>query len=87
MSMSPQEIDRLADAVAERLAALMSRPTDDALVDVHGAAAVLNCSVPTVERLTKSGAIDSMKFGRLRRYRRADLLRRNEKKGDADHGE
>ena len=78
--MTSIEIRQLADAIAERLA---SRATGDVWLDALGAAAVLACSVPTVERLTKSGAIPSVKVGRLRRYRRADLLAlQNDKVGD-----
>ena len=78
--MTPIEIQQLADAIAERLA---SRSTGDVYLDALGAAAVLACSVPTIERRTKSGEIPSVKFGRLRRYRRADLLAlQNAKGGD-----
>ena len=81
--MTPTEIQQVADAIAERLA---SRATGDAMLDVLGAAALLACSVPTVERLTRAGTIPSVKLGRLRRYRRADLMAlQNEKRG-GDHG-
>lgn len=83
MSLTPVEIDQLADAIAERLS---SRATGDVMLDALGAAALLACSVPTVERLTKAGAIPSVKVGRLRRYRRADLLALQIQKGGADHG-
>ena len=81
--MTPIEIQQLADAIAERLA---SRATVETMLDALGAAALLACSVPTIERLTKSGAIPSVKVGRLRRYRRADLMALENKKGDGDHG-
>ena len=81
--MSPFEIEQLAQAVAERVSArLSSRPADDALIDCHAVAELLGCSVPTVERLTKSGELPSVKVGRLRRYRRCDVL---SKKGGPDH--
>ena len=80
--MTPIEIQQLADAIAERLA---SRSTGDVWLDALGAAAVLACSVPTIERRTKSGEIPSVKFGRLRRYRRADLMALANEKGGADH--
>lgn len=79
--MTPHELERLADAVAERVAAKLAEHDTDALVDVHGAAALLSCSVPTVERLTKSGEIPSHKYGRLRRYRPSELL--GKRKGGA----
>lgn len=69
--MTPIEIQNLVDAICERLA---SRSTGDVMMDSHGAAELLACSIPTVERLTKSGEIPSVKLGRLRRYRRDDLL-------------
>lgn len=85
MSMSPHEIDSLADALVERLSSRLASHVDiDALIDCHAVAELLGCSVPTVERLTKSGAIPSHKVGRLRRYRRSEVLsRRNEKGGAA----
>ena len=63
--MTPAEIDSLAKALAERLAERVS--DGDGWIDVHGAANVLGCSVPTVERLTAAGKIPSIKVGRLRR--------------------
>lgn len=81
--MTPFEIQQLADAIAERLA---SRATGDVYLDALGAAALLVCSVPTIERRTKSGEIPSVKVGRLRRYRRADLMALANKKGGGDHG-
>jgi excisionase family DNA binding protein len=83
--MTPNEIDLLANALAERLAGRIGNDAGDAWIDAHAAAALLGCSVPTIERLTRSGAIPSRKVGRLRRYRRADLMGLNEK-GGADHG-
>lgn len=78
MSLTPIEIKQLADAIVERLA---SRATGDVLLDSVGAAALLACSVPTVERLTRSGAIPSLKYGRLRRYSRSALLAVRDAKG------
>ncbi len=84
MSLSPHEIQTLADALAERMMSrLVGRVDADAWVDVHGAAELLGCSVPTVERLTRSGELPSSKFGRLRRYRRADSLQREKTKHDS----
>ena len=72
--MTPRELEeialRVADLVAEKLS---SRPADG-LVDKAEAAALLGCSVPTVERLTRSGAIPSHKVGKLRRYRASEIL-------------
>ena len=82
--MTPIEIQQLADAIAERLA---SRATGDVYLDALGAAALLACSVPTVERLTKAGVIPSVKVGRLRRYRRSQLLDLQNEKGGPDHDE
>ena len=75
MSLSPVELDRLADEVADRVVARLAAQSDpDALLDSHGAAALLSCSVPTIERLTAAGEIPSIKVGRLRRYSPAALL-------------
>jgi excisionase family DNA binding protein len=71
--MTPQEIDQLADAIFQRLA---GRTPSEGLLDKHQAAALLRCSVPTIERLVAQNKIPSIKVGRLRRFRRADLLAR-----------
>ncbi len=81
MSLSPVEIHRLATLIAEQLAA---RATNDAMLDTHGAAELLACSVPTIERLTRTGEIPSVKLGRLRRYRRSELLSLQNEKGGAE---
>ena len=83
--MSPHEIDLLAEALAERLERRLTNRTDaEAMIDAPAVAELLGCSLATVERRTKSGDLPSVKFGRLRRYRRADLLALNEK-GGCDH--
>ena len=74
--MTPNEIDLLADAIAERLAGRVDAP--EAIGDVHDAARWLGCSVPTVERAVRRGEILSIKVGRLRRFRRADVLKSKE---------
>lgn len=71
--LTPLEIDRLADAIAERLAGRIGGSADE-VGDVHDAARWLGCSVPTVERQTRAGLVPSIKVGRLRRFRRSDLL-------------
>jgi excisionase family DNA binding protein len=78
--MTPHEIDLLADAIVERLAGRDSG-AGDGVLDVRGAAKLLGCSVPTVDRLVAAGKIPSFKVGRLRRFRRADLMSLNEKGG------
>lgn len=83
MSMSPLEIERLAERLAELLVVKLSRPANDGLIDVHGAAELLGCSVPTVERLTRRGELPSTKVGRLRRYCPV-ALRNNATKGPDD---
>lgn len=86
--MTPVELDRLADAVADRVASRLAAQSDsEALLDSYGAAALLRCSVPTIERLTAAGELPSVKVGRLRRYSRAALIERLSKKGGCDHGE
>lgn len=83
--MTPNDLDRLADAIADRVAALLDAPADDYL-DLHGAASLLNCSTATVERRTRSGELPSVKVGRLRRYKRSALLELDrKKKGGCDH--
>jgi excisionase family DNA binding protein len=80
--LSDLEIDRIAERIIAAIgASRCSKPSDDEMVDIHGAAKLLGCSVATIERRTKEGALPSVKFGRLRRYRRADLLALNKKGG------
>lgn len=82
--LSDADIQRIADRIIEALggnAGLIS--SRDEYVDYHGAAQVLGCSVATIERRVREGSIPSVKFGRLRRIRRTDLLNLN-KKGGAD---
>ncbi len=76
--MTPAELDQLADAIAcrviERLNASSQAQPPDGFLDSHQAAELLGCSVPTIERLTRSGRLPSVKLGRLRRYRRSAVL-------------
>ena len=86
--LTPLELEQLADALADRVASRLATQADaDALLDVHGAAKLLACSVPTVERLTRDGLLPSIKLNRLRRYRRGDVLERLSTKGGCDHAE
>lgn len=85
MSLTPAEIDRLADALVERLSGRLSGGGADEIGDVYAAAGWLGCSVPTIERAVRRGEIPSIKVGRLRRFRRGDLLAINGK-GGCDHG-
>ena len=81
--MTPNELDKFAERVAEIVVARMSssRPTEDGYIDKHEAAKILGASVPSIERWTSSGKIPSHKIGGLRRYRASELL--NNKKGEA----
>jgi|JI7StandDraft_1071085.scaffolds.fasta_scaffold918898_1 excisionase family DNA binding protein len=78
--MTPSEIDQLAEIVASKVIDRLSSSSvpGDTWLDAQGAAEVLGCSVPTIERLTRAGEIPSSKFGRLRRYRLSLLLARSE---------
>ncbi len=79
--MSPSELEqlvaRIADAVVERL----TNDTADRTLDVFGMAELLNCSVPTVERMVASDEIPSFKVNRLRRFDPADVLAALKAKG------
>jgi len=75
MTLTALELDQIAAAIADRLAERRDRKDDgDEVGDVHDAARWLKCSVPTVERAVREKQIPSFKVGRLRRFRRADLL-------------
>ena len=78
MSLTPSEMQKLADLVAEAVAAKLAGIDPDPMGDVHQAAEWLRCSVPTVERMASKGEIPSHKYGRLRRYRRSEVLREKE---------
>ncbi len=74
--LSPREIELLADAIAERMAA---RAHDvDPVGDIHDCARWLGVSVATVERHVRSGAIPSFKVGSCRRFRRSDVVQARE---------
>ena len=79
--LSDQEIQRIADRIIEALGSSSCLPSGDEFIDAHGAAKMLGCSIATIERRTKEGTLSSVKFGRLRRYRRADLMALSEKGG------
>jgi len=76
--MSPHEITKLAQELAELLSLrLASTMTDvDRWLDLHDVAEQLKCSTATVERMAASGELPSTKFGRLRRYRKSDVMAR-----------
>ena len=60
------ELDKLGAKVAEIVTAnLSNRPR---LVDRHGLAEILGCSVPTIERLQSRGLIPVVRLGRIVRY-------------------
>lgn len=70
--MTPNDIEQLADAIAERLVGRVE--VGDPIGDVHDAARWLGVSVPSVERGVRAGLIPSIKVGRLRRFRRSEVL-------------
>jgi len=70
--LSDYELHRIAELVAESLAKRVE--TNEQMLDVHQAAKLLGLSVPTLERRTRDGSIPSVKIGRLRRYRRSELV-------------
>ena len=78
MLLSPIEIEQLAEALANRLCKKLKLGTDEpaSLLDVNQVAELLGCSVATVERLTRSGSLPSIKIGRLRRYRPNEIVAR-----------
>ena len=74
--LSQHEIDQLADALADRLHEKLSVDLSpgESLLDIQTVAKLLRCSVATIERRTRTGDLPSVKIGRLRRYRRSDLV-------------
>jgi excisionase family DNA binding protein len=75
MSLTANELDRLADAIADRVMGRMAdASTGDLMGDIHDAAMWLGISVSSVERLVRKGVLPSRKIGHLRRFRRSDLL-------------
>ena len=75
--MTPQEINQVAERVAELVVARMAgRPIEDGYIDKHEAAKILGASIPSIERWTASGEIPSHKVGGLRRYRASELFNR-----------
>jgi excisionase family DNA binding protein len=81
-TLSMSEIHAIADAVIDRLAdRLIEIQTPEPLIDFRDAALFLGCSVPTVERLKKSGKLPYVEVGRLVRFRRSDILNQLKLKG------
>lgn len=61
-------------------------PSPDALLDARQVARLLGCSTRTISTLTASGALPSVKLGRLRKYRPAAIeayVRSLEQVGDS----
>lgn len=80
--LTPNEIDRLADAIVARLAGRVAGAAEeDPVGDCHDAAGWLRCSVPTIERLVQTKRIPSFTVGRLRRFRRSEVLAAAEREG------
>jgi len=66
MMLSPAELDRLVDRIADAVALkLASQPK---LVDRHALAQIIGVSVPTIERLQASGKLPFVRLKRLVRY-------------------
>jgi phage terminase Nu1 subunit (DNA packaging protein) len=64
--MTPAELDRLVDRIAEAVAAkLASQPK---LVDRHQLSEIIGVSVPSIERLQAAGRLPVVRVGRLVRY-------------------
>ena len=88
--MTPVEMEQIAGRVAElvlaRMASIpaMQPASSDGFLDVHEVAELLSCSVPTVERLTRTGRLKSARIGRLRRYRRSDVMALQDEGGGDD---
>lgn len=84
MTITQSDMEWLVAAIVPRITAELGDPSrvvdrriddsKDELGDVHEVARWLGCSVPTIERAARAGSIPSFKIGRLRRYRRADVL-------------
>jgi hypothetical protein len=79
--VTPQEINQVAERVAEIVLAHMNSRPSEGFVDKYRAAAILGISVPTLERRTADETVPSHKIGRLRRYLPSELL--GNKKGGA----
>ena len=74
--MSELELDRMATRFADLVWMKIQARPSNGLIDAAGAAELLGCSRPTIERWTKRGVIPSHKIGGLRRYRPSELLDR-----------
>jgi excisionase family DNA binding protein len=83
MSLTPAQLDQLAEEIADRVAARLGTGADE-VGDIHAAAQWLGVSVPTLERAVRRGEVPSIKVGRLRRFRRSDLLGLKAKRGRDD---
>lgn len=82
--MTSFELEQLADLVADRvvmkIAGQIGR-NGDGWINGHEAAEILGCSLATIERRVRDGDIPSAKVGRLRRFRREEILGLSTKEG------
>ncbi len=75
MEISDDELAKLAQFILDRLQReLQTIGEQGPLLDANEAASFLRCSKASVERMTRSGELRSLKIGNLRRYRKSDLL-------------
>lgn len=79
--MTSEEMSILVQKIVDGVVDGLKRQPTDELLDVHGAAKVLKCSVATVERWTRNGDLPSIQLGRLRRYDKAEILAAGIRKG------
>jgi len=68
------DVEHFADRIASIVArSIKQQPLDD-WITAQQVAELFNCSIATVNRLTRDKIIPSVKFGHLRRYSRSKLL-------------
>lgn len=84
MSLSPLELERLAEEVAGRVTEKLSN--QPRLVDRYRLAELLGVSVPSIERWIQSGEIPVVRIGRRTLFDVAEVIAAGKKKGGAAHG-
>lgn len=73
--LSPLELSSLADLIADRILAQLRSSLDaDAMLDSVEAAELLGISRATLERRVADGSLRPIRVGRLRRFRRSELV-------------
>lgn len=69
-----EEMDRLVERISDRVVQKLRRETEPDLLDRDELASRLGLGIATIDRLVSDGLIPSIRFGRRRKFRLADVI-------------